>query len=387
VQPTLAGIGGLEVLPPLNEPANFSLRRNTTASINVSGDITGDVVAGQLYRVDALRTEAGVGGTISGNLRAVRGDGTVLGLDGLIAPAIGFVRAGWSITGDIIAEGESDGSGASLFTPNVRATWGSVGSVIVGPALASPGIRGDILAEYGLINEVVTSGQIGSGRQASERTKIRAGLRIGRIATRDLATSEPNSPQSVLDRDVFADVSPSVRGINAGAAGLAFGLASSLSLLQTNGDFVGKLELHDVFGLNDSSGPTHLGTERSGIFVGGDFVGDIDVAYSYQYADIIARSFRGDAELGFSGRIRIGQMLKGAIVAVGTEGSTDPLDGTMGEVEVGYAPDISGAPRPNGRGFCGTQINMIPPPFEGTARGAWYTAVNNEIAGTIGGVI
>lgn len=326
-----------------------------------------------IWRVDARRSQEAnpanrIGGTISGNLRATRGDGAIWPFDGRQFPAIRFVRAGYQLTGDLIADGERDSNGNPVFDPGTFETWGSIRRVVVGGADEndpSPGIRGDILAEYGVIGEVFSTGQIGNGPAAADRSNIRAGIRIESIRTRDDASV---GDEGVLNRPIYAEIETSMQEIN------NFERESTLYLLETEGDFHGSIRTVEILGTESNKPRRESG--RYGVFVGGDFHGSIDVDYSVDYASLIARSFRGP--------VRIGQMLKGPVVAVGREGSTDPLDGTIESIEVGYATSLTNAPRPHGRGFCAHNADFLPPPFEGVGAGGvinrdkWYTSIGNE---------
>lgn len=367
IDPGLRHLGGLQFFPPATNPTDTTFLDNSMVSVNIRGDLTGNVTAGMLYRIDALRADTDpnpqlhFGGTISGNLRSTRGDGRVIGLDGYFNPSIGYVRGQWQITGNITADGERDANGVPLFDVGMLSTWGSAGRIVVGPNPNAPGIRGDINCENGRIDDIFCTGQIGTGPQAGQRSIITAGVRIGRITVRPEGTTDD---ADVLPRAVYADVQASARGVAAPTL-LGFHERSSVTLIETEGDFTGAIDLLDLYG--GTGIPTQARqTGRAGIFVGGAFTGDIDVTYNYEYGDMIARSFRGD--------ITIGQMLKGAIVAVGIQGSTDPLDGTIGSVTVGFNPDLTNSPRANGQGFNAVNRDIIAPPFEGAARGAWYSA-------------
>ncbi len=367
VAPGLKHLGGIQFTGPVGNPSDVSLRDRAWVSVNIRGDLTGDVTAGLIWRAVALRSISTprFGGTISGNLRATRGDGAIRGVDGRVEPAIRFVNAAHQLTGDLIADGERDSNGNPLFQPDLFSlnTWGSIRRVVVGGSDQndpSPGIRGDILAEYGVIDEVFTTGQIGTGAAAQDQSKIYAGVRIGRVTIGEVGS------QTVLDKPIYADINAARRQV-ASPLPQRF---STFSLIETEGDFYGSIKLHDVFGLNDQEGPVRA-SNRKGIFIGGDMHGPIDIAYSYQYSDIVARSFRQP--------ITIGQMLKGAVVAVGTEGSTDPLDGTMHSISVGYSTTLQNAPRPNLPGFNAIVAANAPPPFEGPSRDNWYTLNENDL--------
>lgn len=337
VDPGLRNLGGIDFVPPTLFPTDTSLRDNAAVSVNVVGDITGDVVAGTLFRIDARRDlVAGFGGEITGDLRATRGDAQISGAN---SPAIGFVRAGWKVEGDIVAQGEP--SGFNLYD---AATWGSIGSVIVGPSESATGLTGSILAENGAIDEIRSSGPIGTSNTI--RSQIKAGLRIGRIATRASGTDF----DSLLEKNVYADVDASVQQ----TASTLFLRQSSISVIETKGDFIGSISVHDVDGGTDPFGPT-FGNGRKGIFVGGQFIGDIHVEENYLRADMIARSFQGT--------ITVGKLFSGAIVAVAEEGSSDPLNGTIGSIVLGTG---------EGTGFASSNGQIVGPCFEGACRDIWY---------------
>ena len=79
-QPTgMRHLGGVQFLPTAPGSTDRSLLNRSKLSVNVLGDITGDITAGRVFRVDAQRTLAApiLGGTITGTIRSVRGDGQV----------------------------------------------------------------------------------------------------------------------------------------------------------------------------------------------------------------------------------------------------------------------------------------------------------------------
>jgi len=212
----LKHLGGVQFTGPISNPSDVSLRDRAWVSVNIQGDLTGDVTAGLIWRAVALRSIIAprFGGTISGNLRATRGDGAIRGVDGRTEPAIRFVKADHQLTGDLIADGERDSNGNPVFDPGTFETWGSIRRVVVGGADEndpSPGIRGDILAEYGVIGEVFSTGQIGNGPAAADRSNIRAGVRIESIRTRDEASF---GDEAVLNRPVYAEIETSMQEID-----------------------------------------------------------------------------------------------------------------------------------------------------------------------------
>jgi hypothetical protein len=355
--------GGLQFLPPTAFPTDTTLRDSATASVTVRGNITGDITAGQLYRVHAMRPESGGdGGTISGNLRSTRGAQRVIQLTG--EESIRVVLAEWEITGNITAE--QDPGLTFRVDNNPETTWSTIEKVIIGPSLNAPGLRKDIIAEWGEIKEIYSTGQI--GQSESERSSIRAGVRIRKISVRDYRTdnaSNDDRDSDVLSRPVYADIAGTVR--NQMRPPQAVGNDASVYLVETEGDYYGTIELFDVDGRNrpsgEFSGKYSRGSGRQGIFIGGHCYADIDVKYNYTYADMIARSFQGS--------ITVGQMLKGAVVAVGT----NDLDATMSSIEVGFGTNFHLGPSPGyGPGLCATVNNSatIDPPFEDNDREVWY---------------
>jgi len=356
--PGLRNLGGIQF-------SNAQLRDSARLNVCVRGDITGDIAAGQLFRIQALRDANNTyGGTISGNLTATLPDRDLSNEVLTIEPAIGQVWAGWELSGIVSAWG------APPFVRTDRETWGSVDRIVVDSGIENaviPGLTGNLNLPLGFIRDIVCAGPIGRGPEANLRSTITAGVRIGRITIR---RAESVGDDEVLAYPIFADIEASATG----TVDPAFSRLSSLTLIETEDHFVGSLHLVNFSGVTGEVQRTSL---RRGIFVGGDFVGSITVDYCYEYGDMIARSFRGP--------IWIGQLLKGAIVAVGTGGS-DPLDGTIDSVEVGYGT-IEGSPLPdNGMGFCATIGNLPLPPFENSSRDNWYTLPASDIS-TVDSVI
>jgi hypothetical protein len=214
----LRHLGGLEFLPLPTDPNNTNMARQSVVSVSVLGDITGNVTAGTLYRVEALRTqtEPFLGGTISGTLLATRGDGKVLGyILGTGGLAVGAVRAEWQITGNIEASGERDASNVPLFTTQDDTTWGSIGGIRIGPSPDAPGLRGNVDAAYGFIEQIISTGQIGDGPELANRSSITAGIRLGHMTTRVTAIVD-NQPV-VLSRPIYADIEAYARNISRSA--------------------------------------------------------------------------------------------------------------------------------------------------------------------------
>jgi hypothetical protein len=390
--------GGLRFLPAPN--STLPIPSNTLVNVTVLGDITGDITAGNVFRVDARlspQVPGGppqFGGTISGNITSNRPNG-VFGPFGNVFFSIGYVRAQWELTGNIEATLASTAQQA--FVASVESTHASIDRVVVGPTLGALGLKGNIIADYGRVQEVFSSGPVGS---PTDTVILRSGMRTGVVRVRQETSFYSDEPSDfpgledngVLDRDIYMNLKTSLRDEPEGFIdGNEVRVESGdLFLLETKGDYFGNIEVNNVYGLGNPR-PNDWSRQRGrqGIFVGGDFHGSITSKYNWLYADIIARSVRGP--------ITIGQMLKGSIVAVGRETSNDPLDGTLHSVSIGLNSDLLESPVPCARpGMSGTQSGALSVPFEtgvyddsGTTRPArekWYLNSANDF-GTIDSVV
>ncbi|MFN7020090.1 MAG: hypothetical protein ACK4WH_02020 [Phycisphaerales bacterium] len=162
------------------EVADPALRARTRLAVYTSGDIRGEIVVGQVQRIqcgfDPINP---VPGTISANITAIALDNAFS--DG--AWAIGFIRAGNGITGAITAAGDPvRATPAPAFVAGIR-------TILVGPSTdpVPLGIRGDILAKYGAIGSILTTGPIGS---AGQPVQIIAGDGVFAVRARTNSSSE-----------------------------------------------------------------------------------------------------------------------------------------------------------------------------------------------------
>jgi hypothetical protein len=342
--------GGLDI-------STSSMLAKTRASISVSNNIrqhpsaAADIHVNQVVHVQAEgHGSPVVGGIIDGTITADGGT-----LFGGATDAIALVRAWDSILGGVVASDK-----------NIAAVK------IVGTASTNPGgIQGNISAANGTIDQIWTSGPIGT--DSTHRSTITAGKRIGMITCRD------DGGSTVQAKNFFADVEASALGV----ADTTTDVLSSMSLLETNGNYTGTIHLYNFEGHGQSgdSAFARVTTGRHGIFIDGDFTGDINVDFDYSHADIIARSFRASSGLGVGGSITIGKFFEGCLVAVGYDPSDsrydsgDTLNGTMGPVSIGFTAVSSESwPNEHKPGFSGRDDQyIIDPPFEGADRGAWYT--------------
>jgi len=214
--------------------------------------------------------------------------------------AIGYIVAGKSIQGNIVSEGSPFGG------PNNAVRSGSIEAVVVSSATESdPGITGNILAQRGTINSILTTGMIGT--DAAAKSQIRAGRGITQIR----AIAESSS--TVLGVDFVADVTANLLG---GDVDTFFRQDKSLNKLETAGNFIGTINADFI------RPPTDTSTELDwGIFVGGTFTGDIHVRASVLGASIAIGSFTAPTTaMPNTGHIVIDHSLDGAVVATAANG-------------------------------------------------------------------
>ena len=96
IQEGLRNFAGIRFEHP-TDPSDTSLRDNSRVAVAVQGDITGDIEAGEIWRIDALQSADGAfGGTISGNI-------TSFGNPTFSLYQVRYVRAGREIAANILA--------------------------------------------------------------------------------------------------------------------------------------------------------------------------------------------------------------------------------------------------------------------------------------------
>lgn len=332
--------GGIAIL-------NAELRRQTRLAAFVAADIHGDITVGQVQLIQAGNVDpAAVTGNIFANITAV-------GLDqdfGVVPlppafpqiTAIGVIRAGNSIQGDIVAAGDAD-----IYLPTDRATYASIGRVVVGPSEAAAGIRGDLMAEAGRIGVVSTMGPI---LPAETVPRIWAGNGIEQIR----AVNELD-PEVLLDRtlhmDVRANRNPSREGVPL--------LDGNLVTIQTGGSILGRIDALNID--RDVTNARLGGPEASdgpvGIFARGDLLAPVTVDYIVQ-GYIVARTIQAPIEIGW--------LMEGPIIAHGRSGpEDDPADFIVPLIRIGRAdandPDNEAYLGEYSMGFTGTNVNCFPP--------------------------
>lgn len=165
------------------EVSDAALREKTRLAGFVSGDVRGSIVVGQVQRLQVGGLDPNQAtGIIYANITAiapVQAEGETGTRD-----SIAYISAGNGIRGTIKAEPAT--------------TDGTIGSIIVGPSTQAEGIKGNILAETGLIRTIYTTGPIDSGTATPVR--IAAGDGIGEIRTINASTGD------LVDADVIPQV-------------------------------------------------------------------------------------------------------------------------------------------------------------------------------------
>jgi len=352
----LNGSDGIEI-------TDSGLRAKTRLAAFTSDDIRGVIEVGQVQRVQGGLAGTTPRGTISASITAIATDAD------FSADAIGYISAGNGITGDIIAVGSSS------FDPATTSTYATIGRVLVGPSTnpAVLGIQGDILAEKGAIRSIYTTGPIDSG--TGTRLKITAGNGIKEIR----AAADDSS--DVVARDFVADI-VSNKAMLDNPATFPYNSETTdgaLGLIETKGNLTGA-----VHAANLAADP-----RPAGIYVRGAIYADIDIDLNGHYANIVAGTILGD--------IRIGNFLKGCIIAVGDTDEPNPptgfIDGHIASVVIGRGPVPAGNQNSfylndSGPGFCG--VSGLPFVPSGATpellRESWFTSRGFD-DGTIDGVI
>lgn len=316
------------------------LRDITRVAVAVGGDITGDIEAGAIRRIQAQGRGSGgsyAGGKITGNITATSPDFSAV--TGSFR-AIGLVWAGDEISGTIAATSDDETNPGGL-------TWLLIGH----ESNTTPaGLLGDVRVDYGTIEKVHTAGPIGS---STVTPKIWAGRSIEEVRildAADLGNSFPTaSGAAVIKVDVQTGLNPDDTHVQS--------IHGALHLLMTEGDLDGAITIANL-----APGNASLTSGARGIFVGGAITAPITIQYNLQNSDIIAASI--DAP------ITIGCRAKGSIVATNENGqivsveigyANDGLD----EEDPGYDPVAAAYAAYWGRVFTGTKCEPVSPWFAG----------------------
>lgn len=328
--------------------SDADLRDNTRVAIAATGDQTGSIAVGHVFRLQLAVS----GGEILAPVTATAANDSIVTGFGAYEP-MAYVHARKRVAADLVA------------------TAGDIGIVSIGNSTtATDGLQANIKAEQGQIGRIFCAGPIGNAASAPAiLPQIYAGKGINQIR----AIAE-NAPGTVLARDFHADIKA---GLDIGTP-LVVPIDAPLHLIETQGDLTGSVEVANV------AWDAPAGGRQWGILVGGAITAPITIKYNLEIADIIAASI--DAP------ITIGVSAKGAIVA------TDPL-GQILSIEVGYANEgldeedegwdpvaaAYGVAFP--RGFKGSACRPVDPhfaaPFDAYTREDWTSAVVHCFEGTI----
>jgi len=222
-----------------------------------------------------------------------------------------------SISGDIECKYDASSTG----------TPASIDRVLVGPGANAAGISGRILAPYGRIRQIRSSGPI-EIESSPESPGILAGKvelgvfedGIDFIMAGVPVSGDPDTPDPAYPRDIDAVIvchSPTSQSL--------------LQHLRTAGDLKRPV-FADALGWPSW---TDEPTETRGIFVGGTVYEPITIKDSVYLASIVAETYAPGAD------ITIGNLLKGRIEAVtdiGTPSQPDLQPGYVRTVSVGHSP-------------------------------------------------
>ncbi len=319
-------------------------RDATKLFASIDGDLTGEVVVGEVWRFDAPGIVQGStlqGGNLMGLLRATNNSPVVFGdLGGGDTSAVKYVRFGKSLTGSIFA----DNSG--------------IARVFIGDQ-DNPGFiqgsfeHGSIEAPNGVIGAIVCAGGIGVDATGalSPPAIITAGDSIRQIRT-TLLDVDNNLAQSPINATIRSgEMYTRTDNPVALPAGFDHAQLGSLGLLEAGGDLSGTIDALNVGGrrnINFSDLPPVGRDNRTGITVRGKISAPIHIKGNLWLSDIIGSAITSE--------IVIGNQAKGSIVAYG-DPSVDSSLGAILSVKIGLAAD-SDVP--------GTLRTTYPPGFVGT---------------------
>ncbi len=360
----LRNFGGIRFENPANAN-DTSLRDRAVVAVAVAGNITGDIDAAQVFRIDALAYEDAQevlqGGRIFGNITARGLNNSVLANESDApegqVPAIAYVRAGREISGTITA------TGTNAFNAQSRANYANIARVIVGPTDSAAGLQGDVRAEKGAIGSVFSSGPIGAvatGTTAARTPKIWAGDGIVEV----LVVAEDQFgtltfPPRLLRADIRADRSAYA------LAGATFREAG-LSLVRTEGDLEGEIHAGNImaeFSLTPiepiTGPPAASSTAQLGVYAKGVCRAPITIDHVCE-GNMIAKSFTQP--------IVIGRMMEGAIIAWSGLGGEPQATPTLPSLRIGLdePPDSPTGPATFAyddkwsRGFTGQDNGCFP---------------------------
>ncbi|MBL9000082.1 MAG: hypothetical protein JNK25_02960 [Phycisphaerae bacterium] len=321
-----------------NSTTQLTLREFTNLAASITGNLdevgasTGSKIdVGKVVRLQARYPEPS---TLGGNIRLpvsawfnwTYDDGS----------AIGYIVASNLISADIECK----------YDASITGTQASIDRITVGPSANAAGISGRILAPYGRIHQIRSTGPIeidtapgvpGILAGGREDAPFRDGIDF--IMAGVPVPGDPDTPDPDAARDIDAVIvcqSPSGQSL--------------LQHLRTAGDLKRPV-FADALGWPYFQGSP---TEERGIFVGGTVHGPITIKDSVYLASIVAGTFAPGAD------ITIGNLLKGrieAIANVGTPAEPDWEPGYLRTVSIGLSPPTQQSIAYPGNGMNGWSPN------------------------------
>ena len=321
------------------EIEDADLRARTRLAVYTSADIRGDITVGQVQRIQCgfNATDSTHNGTVFANITALAHDGSFEGGD----YSIGYVRAANAITGNLLAQGDPE-----VFRPLVQDGYSTINRVVVGPSASAAGIQGDIRAELGRINSIVTTGPIGSdqvGNTPPKTPKIWAGDGIEEVLAIDEARTFDENTGVYMFRNVNfrADIQ-ATRANNQAVTNPGYdphanrlGFGGYMRSIHTDGDIRGEIRAGVIAGVGFRT------PGATGIFARGVCYAPITIEHVME-ATMVAKRFEGP--------IIIGRQYEGSIIAWEGLGGAPPSTPTIASVRIG----LDEAPLPDGAlGFDG----------------------------------
>ncbi|MBL8999578.1 MAG: hypothetical protein JNK25_00410 [Phycisphaerae bacterium] len=313
-------------------------REITHLSAAIAGNLDGPsgskVEVGKVVRLQVTTTGTPQsGGNISIPIEAWGSD---FGSDGT---PIGHIVASNSISGDIVCKHD-----ASAGVNNV-----SITSIEVAPNANAAGISGRILAPYGSIDQIKSTGPI-TIDSSLEEPGILAGGDVGLIFTGEWNHTGSGLPTAAYDIDAFIQVGNVQADVGYEPA--------RLENLRTAGDLK-----KAVFTRYLRAPGVYTDGQTWGIWVGGTIEQPITVAENVNIAVIRGATFAPNAN------VTIGNLLKGTVEAAKQDGE-DWIYGQLRTVSVGRGLDGTRV----GEGMNGVNVGAADP--EGVIRAATIEAVD-----------
>lgn len=224
-------------------------------AVRIGGNITNTVTAGRVFSMV-------VDGSITADVTSSNSD-TLTDFDD---DSIGFLSAGNAILG------------------NITATLGSINTLWCGVGNASAGgIDGDIKAENGLIQDILSTGPIGANRPSNNKVKVRAGYGIIQTTCRYV------TPQGVVQaRNMTAEVRADVQADPSVDDPATQEQHGKIEKLYVSGNYSGEIRAWmvrpEIYYEGDPFGD-------HGIFITGSMTGSITIERMLLTATIRAREF------------------------------------------------------------------------------------------------